>query len=650
MLLVFLPPPWLRESDPTALPKQRDCTLEEALELNKRGLGVFYYPNGVKDLSNVPINPKTGRTRFLKAQDIDDYRVVFLDLDMKHGAYPSVNAFLDKLAEFPVSAAKVVLSGGGGCHVYWNVQDLDAMSLLRLNRRLARHFRTDTAVAAIKQAMRVPGTLHTKDKDNFVPCEAIYEDPAQTCTAEQLDRALPPITAEDEAFCQRHYDSVYNPQASKHAVGTELPRAFLDLCLVNKDVKRLFFDDHKNRSDADWALGMALHEHGITASDAVTVLSRCQKAMERQEHHRISYGENIVNKIWETEEEKAAKKTRPYKYPFRTVKEILSSPEGEGKRIRCHEAIDATEYGFRLGHVMGLIGGSGNGKTTFALNLMRWFVERNINEDYVHVYFTLEQTEREISAKWAKMAHSLSVSRPDIDWQSKVVVVGNYNDDGTFRQFTLEDMKEYVLALEQSTGVKVGVVVGDHIGIIKHKQAEGEYGGLIATCQALKAFAIATQTFFIIQSQTSRGKNGGGDQELDLDAAFGTSAFENFTEWLVTAWQPLRRVYSRMEGKERLYVTAYKFAKIRHRDAIKDAIKLDDVHGLKLDIETGLFSELTSDEIDRYAWWNKLATSARNEDRKKTPSSLQPTTWTATAGRIEQKKKPDAAGDQNEQR
>ena len=54
-----------------------------------------------------------------------------------------------------------------------------------------------------------------------------------------------------------------------------------------------------------------------------------------------------------------------------SVKEILqrSGDTVKGTPFRCHPRVDNTAHGFRLGQVIGLVAGSGVGKTAFALNI-----------------------------------------------------------------------------------------------------------------------------------------------------------------------------------------------------------------------------------------------------------------------------------------
>lgn len=616
---------------------QMDSTLEEALEYNHSGFNLYFYPNPVSParFATLPINPHTGVQRFVKAKDIDQFDWVFVDLDMKHGAYVDKDAFVVKLLSDKLLPNRIVDSGNG-IHAYWRVCDLDPRSYLRLQRRLARYFNSDVAVSNLKQLMRVPGSINMKDPANPKPCAVLYEDTDTVYDSESLDKWLPAITTDDEAYCRRHYDTSYELNQDRANIGDKLPKRFLDLCLVNPEVKHLFYGQNKDRSAADFRLGLLLYGHGLTRDEAMSVLARTSKAAERSKEHQIGYADGIISKIWDeaeaavTKEQEAVKQG---KYPFRSAADVNQQGNVTGTRIYCNSMIDATEGGFRRTQVLGLVGGSGNGKSTVGKNMFRWFAEENANADYIHLYVTLEQPEKEIIAGWNKMAAQLKQERPDIDWDRLVYVLGNYDDDGTFRELGLDEIRLYAQELQKITGKKIGCIVIDHIGCLKQKRAnkDSETDGLIGVCKGLKSLAVATDTFLIIQSQTSRAKNGGGDMELDMDAAFGTSTFEFFCDYVMTTWQPLKRVYARMDEDSMLCVLAYKMAKIRAKDVLKDRIKADVVYGMKFDPKTELLGKLSIDEERRYNdFWNPQATAERNKDRKREPSAMTTIGWTAT--------------------
>lgn len=641
MILRFIAAEWAREE---GLAKARafegDYSMEQALKFNALGFNVYFLPNHPSDYNKIPLVERPDgkkRKRPIKAADVDTFEYCFVDMDLKDfntgdedrgHQYETKEQFIETVLAIEDLKPTSIVDTGNGIHVYWRITDLDAMSFLRLNRRLCRFFRTDPAVSLLSQLMRVPGTLNVKKKDQFKPCAVLHSEEV-SYSAEQLHLALPAITIKDEEYCKNTYDHAYNTDVEHLKVSEDLPVKFHQLCKKNSEVKNLFYEPQKDRSSADYRLAHVLFANGFTAEDAMSVLYNTAKAIERTKFHRHSYAERMVGKIW-TFEAKSAAGATPEEASLgmgEDVTDILArvGEEPAGARFACSELVDATECGFRLTHVLGLIGGQGNGKTSVSLNLFKWFVERN--PDYVHVFVSLEMPPEEIAQRWAKLCG------PNKALHSKVHILGNYNRDGTYRNLSLDEVQEYILDLEKRTKRKVGCVVIDHIGVLRQEGASDEFSGLIGVCKKLKAFTIATNTFLVIQSQTSRLKNSGGDVELDADAAYGTAAFEWYVDWLMTTWQPLKRIY---DDAPHMTITAFKYPKIRHRNHLVDAIKENAVYALKYQPESGLLREMTSDEHYGYEHWNKTATQLRNKDRKREPSQVKVISWVTKVEEMKQ--------------
>lgn len=592
MVYVLLPPQWLREVDPSARPFQVQDDLELVLIYNEAGYNAYYYPNYpsvVQDLN-----------KFIQGDDIDTFEWVFVDFDLKSGTYPNKNAFIESLSKFPLTPTRVVDSGGG-IHSYWHVSDLSSDSYLRLQRRLARLLSTDTAIAQIKQLMRLPGTFNTKIQDEYRPCqELFYEENIYTC--EQLDKLLPPITLEDEEHCIRHFNTTYRINSEKYCIDDKIPLKFAHLLKNSPEVKKIWSGNVEDRSKGDYRLGHIMFASSFTKDEATSVLVNSAKALSRTPVHRISYAKNIVDKIW-TFEITQDKGTLGLSS---SVMEILSKAEGEleGTPFRCHSYIDDTEVGFRLGHVMGLCAGSGVGKTAMALNLFMGFVESN--PDYVHFFCSLEQPKEEIAARWKRMCGD------NTRLHSKVQIMSNQDNQGNFLDLSLADIRAHILEFQQKTGKKVGCVVIDHIGVLCNNNKFGHDAGLKQICKEMKAFALEAEIFLIMQSQVPREKAGIGDLELNKDAAFGTSAFENFSDYIVVLWQPLKRMYR--EGAPT--VMAYKLCKIRHKRQGVDKLLEDVPYALMFDPATERVREITQKEAESLPFWVSRCTNKRKQDRR----------------------------------
>jgi len=592
MIYRLIAPDWaLTEGKITKKAIEGQFSNADLHSLNEQGYNVYYFPNApsVYDPSKI-----------VDGSQIDKFDWVFIDMDLKDGVYPNKDAFIDTIIAADLNPTRIVDSGRG-VHVYWRVSNLNAMSYLRFQRRLCRLFNTDEAVSKISQLMRLPNTFNTKDRP-YSRCEIVVETEA-SYTAEEFDRLLPSITKEDEEYCKAHHDKTYK-LSEPVTIPDEIPAKFGVLLRANEEAKNIWTGPTDDRSSGDYRLGHIMFGNGFSKEEAMAVLAQSAKALQRAPIHRVSYAQNIVDKIWTFEGETDENKKDPI---YSSVKDILQKT-GEnikGTRLNCWKYIDDTENGFRIGQVLGLVAGSGVGKTTMALNIFLGFVENN--PDYEHFFIPLEQPAREIAERWALMCQGKT------HLHSKVHVISNYTDEGVFRDLSLNDIKQHILDFKKNTGKKVGCVVIDHIGVLCNNNKLGVEEGLKGIAKAMKGFAMETETFLIMQSQTSREKAGIGDLELNKDAAFGTSVFENFCDYLVTLWQPLKRVYS-IEGCPT--ILSYKFCKIRHKNQKRDKIIEDTPYSVFFDTETQLIRPLTEIEEKGLSYWVGQATNRRKQDRK----------------------------------
>lgn len=602
LLYRLILPDWKKELIPEySKVLEGEFTAEDLVAYNDLGYNVYWMPN----------HPKTPPGVTVDGSHIDVFNYVFVDFDLKSETYADKESFISTLGDYALTPSKIVDSGNG-VHAYWAVSDLDAMSYLRLQRRLCRSLNTDEAVSKIFQLMRLEGTINTKVKYEPKPCELLFISEI-VYTAEQLDSTLPPITVADEQYCIAHFNKTYRIITKTDKVEEALPLKFCQLIRDNTEVKEIWsgatIDD---RSKSDYRLGHIMFASGFNREEAASVLVNTAKALSRAPIHRIGYAQSIIDKIWTYELTGSALSLS------RSVKEILNRGENslKGTRFACWSYIDATLHGFRLGQVIGLVAGSGVGKTAMALNMFMGFVQSN--PDYEHFFIPLEQPVNEIADRWKTMCGS------NEGLYEKVHLLSNYNDDGSFRHLSFDDIKSYLLEFQKSTGKKIGCVVIDHIGALKKKGKDGENQDLMTICHEMKAFAIVTNTLLVMQSQSSREKAGIGDLELGKDAAYGTVYFESYCDYLITIWQPLKRCYSQ-EGCPT--VTSFKFCKIRHKKMGQDFIKEDTCYNLFFDPINESLRELTQDEEKAFDFWAKQALNKRKKDRKTDLVAYQSTNW-----------------------
>lgn len=601
MIYSILAPEWLQQENGDARPLEGEFSQKEIEAFNSQGFNIYYYPNHPKYYHN---------DGFLRGKDIDIFEWVFVDCDLKDGYYKSKDEFIAELCKY-LAPTKIVDSGGG-IHAYWRISDLDSTSFITFNRRLARLFNTDLAVGKIKQLMRVPNTFNTKIKDNPRLCQLLYTS-EDNYTCEDLDKMLPKLSSGDDEYCKRHYDQTYNTNTSKMQVDESLPPKFGELLRNNLEVREIWSGNTNDRSKSDFRLGCIMLASGFTKSEAMSVLVNCGKALSRSLAHRVSYAENIITRIW-TYEEAKDKTIVPLSS---TVKEILqrSGTALKGTRLRCWPYLDNTVHGFRVGHVIGLVAGSGVGKTAVALNMFLGFVESNPDLD--HIFIPLEQPANEIADRWKTLCGD------KVHLHERVHVISNYDETGGFRHLSMDDLQEYIVKFQAESGKKIGCVVIDHIGVLKSINKNGENEGLMGICKAMKSFATKTNTLVVMQSQAPREKAGIGDLELNKDAAYGTVYFESYCDYLITMWQPLKRCYP--QGAPT--VTSFKFCKIRHKKHGQDVLKEDVPYTVMFDPNTEHLRELTEDEEKSFQFFLTQSTNRRKEDSKTSIAAYEVAKW-----------------------
>ncbi len=605
MIYRLIAPKWLLDSKSVKKAIEGQFTHADLKHYNNLGYNVYFLPNTPSEL------PKDNKP--VDGSIIDQFKYVFVDMDLKDKLYDTKDEFLEVLAAVDITPSRVVDSGGG-VHAYWQVSDLDAMSYLRFQRRLMRLFHTDEAVGQLFQLMRLPGYKNTKDLVNQPICSVIIEQDI-IYTSEQLDKLLPPITIADEEYCKQHYNKTHGIDQKALNISDEIPPKFGKLLRDNQEAKGLWAETSDDRSKADYRLAHIMFASAFTKEEAASVLVNSAKALQRAPTHRQTYASNIIDKIWTYEE------TNDKTALSSSVEDILSRGDDEflkGRRFACQPYFDGTEHGFRLTQVIGLCAGVGVGKTAIALNIFKGFVESN--PDYVHMFVSLEQPGREIAGRWKKMVGS------NTNLHKKVHVLSNYNEDGSYRNLSLTDIQEYILQFQKDTGIKVGCVCLDHIGVLRQEDKAGEYQGLRDICAQLKSFAVATETLFIIQSQTNRDKAGIGDLELFKDAGYGTQSFESFVDFLLVCWQPLKRVYNNLACPR---VTAYKFAKVRFKSKNDNLIE-DQCYRLLFEQETETLRPMTQSEEVSFDFFANQALALRKRDRKTDLVAYTSVKWSTT--------------------
>ena len=121
--------------------------------------------------------------------------------------------------------------------------------------------------------------------------------------------------------------------------------------------------------------------------------------------------------------------------------------------------------------------------------------------------------------------------------------------------------------------------------------------------------------FLILQSQTTKERDGGGDLPLSKNAAYGGAQFDWYADYIVTIWRPLLRVQSDTD----LRVTGWQYGKIRNSSG-KDSTSVGIKHLLNFHEKTGDFSEMTLDGMNEFNELIKIANQLRKQEEKKETS------------------------------
>lgn len=586
-----------------------DFTEDYLKEKNALGYGIYYFPN----YNSKPVNEP-----YISGKHVDVFEYVYVDMDLKDGVYTSPEEFIEKLLTFECLPNKIVRSGHG-VHGYWKVSDLTRERFVSLQLRLIKHFNTDKTIWTVLRMMRLEGYYNTKKKEEFklVEAEVISED---AYSYEDLIKHLPILSDEDETKMTNHLRKMdgLDPVMEIDDIDfDEIPEKFMKLLDKNKKVQQLFTDEtHGERSDRDYELTCILYENDFSKIEALAVISNTPKAASLTSN-KLSYVMHTVDKVYKKKAKftvlSAADKNRD-----------TTTDKRKGRSVHGPIYFDCLVKEWRTQQCLGLVGGSGIGKSTVTLDIFRAFIENNPDSDDICIYFNLEMTDWEVIEKWNALTNN------DPKMAERLYVVSNEDDDGNPRNINLQQISWFCKDISKSTGKKIAAIAIDHIGVINPTidirkkpdfglvgEVEGAFGdfrniGLRKMPQLLKELAKQLDVFLIIQSQTTKAKGGDGDTALGVDAAYGAAQFEQYMDYIITIWQPLRRVHH----KTVLRVLGWQYCKIRHKHK-NDSVDAYIHMMLNVDVTTGALAPLTEDEEEEFKVLNKEATIIRKRTEKK---------------------------------
>lgn len=582
---------------------------QEIKEKNEAGFNVYFFPNYPSEMPE--------EVKYARGEHIDVFNFVFVDMDLKQGIYKTKEEFYDRLAKFPLLPTQVNDSGNG-VHAYWAVDNLTRETFILLQRVLIKEFNTDPAIWTVKQIMRVPDTFNTKDPENYKKVKTVSST-GESYMAEDLFKVLPQPDAEDEKKMRRHLnmiDGIGTVEDMEDLNIEEVPEQFIKDMDKDQELNGLFNDPtgfKGDRSSADMSLANKLYSKGYNRKDAEKIIQNTQKARSRDAASRVQYARDTVEKVF---------KDRP-KFIVPNLLEMTQMKDGYklGDPINGPTFMDAAEEPWRRGEVLGLVGGTGMGKTTLTLKLLREILMNN--DQGIVIFFSLEMSTAQVKRRWER----LTKNQPDIT--RRVFVVSNDAVDGNINNIGLQEIVYYTRDISRSEGQDVICVVIDHMGELSNLvdtrkepsfNAKGDIeGGFDPVkklgyqnlCSKVKDLAKILNTFVIMQSQTRREYDTVGDVTLYKDAAFGASNFEKMVHWMITFWQPLMRLYSETS----LRVTAWQYCKIREQSD-NDRVKVLDPRLLNFDMKTGDYRALTPAEEEEFNLLYPKAVAKRKNAEK----------------------------------
>lgn len=587
-------------------------------EKNKEGYNVYWFPNSSKE------DVYTKEKCYLNGRDIDDFNYLFVDMDLKDEVYKTVLEFFEKLAEFKLKPTLVMCSGNG-VHAYWKMKDLSRDDYVFLQKRLIKHFKTDHSIWTVLQIMRYPGSLNTKKADEFKETVIIDElSGAGPYSVKQFHKILPKLDPKEEKKGQDHLDKLdgkLSIELGQDLNADELPDRFLKILHNDEKIYQLFTNPKQtygDKSGADAALANILFSKNFNRKEAVAIIANTQKALQKGPN-RMDYAHNTVDFVYRTR----------IKSEFKTVGEKLKTPRESqrGQKVHGPEFFDCLYKGWRKGQVLGLIAGSGVGKTSVALKIFKDMIENNPDNDDIFIFFSLEMPEYEIEERWVNLVGK------DSPLANRLYVIGNEDEKGEPRNITLQDIYWFCSDIRKNSGKNIGSVVIDHIGIVNPMinlkkeptfQAEGDLEGgygsnralsMPSLCKATKTLAKTLDTFLVVLTQTTKSK-GAGDTPLDKDGAFGTASYEWMMDYIITCWQPLMRIHKDTD----LRVLAWQYAKIRGKHK-KDQVTTHEQCLLHYDMDTGDLRPTSGEEYEEFKQLLPVANEARKAAEKRESNS-----------------------------
>jgi len=278
---------------------------------------------------------------------------------------------------------------------------------------------------------------------------------------------------------------------------------------------------------------------------------------------------------------------------------IVSGKVDPSKAIKGPKNIDCLVRPWQRGDMTGILAGTGVGKTTFVLKILKAILLNN--PEGVVAFVSLELVAAEIAEKWFKATEDC----PEL--ADRLYIVENFDEEGNCLDLSCADISLELLKIKEALGVTLHAYALDHIHEINVSGIDYN-----PVCREIKNMTVSLDTHGFILSQTTKGK-GIGDIPVPKDGCYGTSKFENLMTNIITVFQPLRRVEKECD----LAITGWQYAKIRYKNK-KDECKEGMNYLLRYDFDTEDLVKLDSTELATFKmYYDKVLELRKNEEKFK---------------------------------
>ena len=279
---------------------------------------------------------------------------------------------------------------------------------------------------------------------------------------------------------------------------------------------------------------------------------------------------------------------------------VVSGKVDPKKAIHGPEDIDCLIRPWQRGDMTGILAGTGVGKTTFVLKILKAILQNN--PDGIVAFVSLELVAAEIAEKWFKATEEC----PEL--ADRLYIVENFDEEGNCLDLSTAEINLELVKIKETLGETLHAYALDHIHEIDINGST-DYN---PTCRALKNMTVSLDTHGFILSQTTKGK-GIGDIPVPKDGCYGTSKYENLMTNILTVFQPLRRVEKECD----LAVTGWQYAKIRYKNK-KDKCKEGMNYLLRYDFDSEDLVKLNDGELATFKmYYDKVLELRKNEEKFK---------------------------------